>query len=168
MQYLAGKNDNFCYCSDKMKVCQSLVKKTDILTHFRSQANLNNAVIVQKKLIRIITCSSFRAHTEPLMFANKFMSLSNINFYMTCIFLYQCTPLLHLSCTNYCNSLNQRRRWSMTPYCVTGWTEKTKITIFVPWISAFASLKGTWLNSDICNAINNWRSKLTMSLANYR
>ena len=30
------------------------------------QTNLNNAVIVQKKLIRIITCSPFRAHTEPL------------------------------------------------------------------------------------------------------
>ena len=52
--------------------------------------NLNNAVIVQKKLIRIITCSPFRAHTEPLMFANRLMSLSNINFYMTCIFVYQC------------------------------------------------------------------------------
>ena len=60
------------------------------------QTNLNNALIVQKKLIRIITCSPFRAHTEPLMFANRLMSLSNINFYMTCIFVYQyldgCAP----------------------------------------------------------------------------
>ena len=54
------------------------------------QTNLNNAVLVQKRLIRIITCSPFRAHTEPLMFANRLMSLSNINVYMTCIFVYQC------------------------------------------------------------------------------
>ena len=45
------------------------------------QTNLNNVVLVQKKLIRIITCSPFRAHTEPLMLANRLM---------TCIFVYQC------------------------------------------------------------------------------
>ena len=54
------------------------------------QTNLNNVVLVQKKLIRIIACSPFRAHTEPLMLANILMSLSNINMYMTCIFVYQC------------------------------------------------------------------------------
>ena len=54
------------------------------------QTNLNNVVLVQKKLIRIITCSPFRAHTEPLMMANRLMPLSNINMYMTCIFVYQC------------------------------------------------------------------------------
>ena len=37
-----------------------------------------------------MTCSPFRAHTEPLLMANRLMSLSNINMYMTCIFLYQC------------------------------------------------------------------------------
>ena len=47
-------------------------------------------VLVQKQLIRIITCSPFRAHTEPLMMANRWMPLSNINTYMTCIFVYQC------------------------------------------------------------------------------
>ena len=41
------------------------------------QTNLNNVVLVQKKLIRIITCSPLRAHTEPLMLANRLMSLSN-------------------------------------------------------------------------------------------
>ena len=54
------------------------------------QTNLNNVVLVQKKLIRILTCSPFRAHTEPLLMANRLMSLSNINMYMTCIFVYQC------------------------------------------------------------------------------
>ena len=54
------------------------------------QTNLNNVVLVQKKLIRIITCSPFRAHTEPLMMANRSMPLSNINMYMTCIFVHQC------------------------------------------------------------------------------
>ena len=54
------------------------------------QTNLNNVVLVQKTLIRIITCSPFRAHTEPLMCANRLLSLSIINMNMTCIFVYQC------------------------------------------------------------------------------
>ena len=54
------------------------------------QTNLNNVVLVQKKLIRIITCSPFSAHTEPLMLAKRLMYFSNINMYMTCIFVYQC------------------------------------------------------------------------------
>ena len=54
------------------------------------QTNINNVILVQKKLIRIITCSPFRAHTEPLIMANRLMPLSNINMYMTCIFVYQC------------------------------------------------------------------------------
>ena len=54
------------------------------------ETNLNNAVLVQKKLIHIITCSPFRAHIEPLLMANRLMSLSNINMYMTSIFVYQC------------------------------------------------------------------------------
>ena len=66
--------------------CKKLSKCIGILL----KANLNNVVLVQKKLIRIITCSPFRAHTEPLMMANRLMPLSNINMYMTCIFVYQC------------------------------------------------------------------------------
>ena len=54
------------------------------------QTNLASVVLVQKTLIRIITCSPFRAHTEPLMIANRLMSVSDINVYMTCIFVYQC------------------------------------------------------------------------------
>ena len=41
--------------------------------------HLTNVVLVQKKLLRIITCSPFRAHTEPLMMAKRSMSLSNIS-----------------------------------------------------------------------------------------
>ena len=54
------------------------------------QTNLNNVVLVQKKLTRIIICSPFRARTELPLMANRLMSLSNTNMYMTCIFVYQC------------------------------------------------------------------------------
>ena len=54
------------------------------------RTNLNNAVLVQTKLIRIITCSPLRAHTKSLLMANILISLFNINMYMTCIFEYQC------------------------------------------------------------------------------
>ena len=55
---------------------------------------------MQKKLVRIITCSSYRAHTEPLMAANNMLSIANINVYMTCIFVYQC---LHDNIPNFHN-----------------------------------------------------------------
>ena len=53
------------------------------------KTSLEKMVLVQKKLIRIITCSPYRAHTGPLLFANRIMTLSDINVYMTGIFMYQ-------------------------------------------------------------------------------
>ena len=46
--------------------------------------------LIQKKLVRIITCSPFRAHTEPLYFANKILNVSDINDYIIGIFMYEC------------------------------------------------------------------------------
>ena len=53
------------------------------------KTSLEKMILVQKKLIRIITCSPYRAHTGPLLFANRIMTLSDINLYMTGIFMYQ-------------------------------------------------------------------------------
>ena len=47
-------------------------------------------MLVQKKLIRIISCAPFKAHTEPLMFARRIMSVTDINLYMSSIFMHQC------------------------------------------------------------------------------
>ena len=54
------------------------------------QTNLKSLVLVQKKLIRIISCAPFKAHTEPLMFARRILSVTDINLYMSGIFMYQC------------------------------------------------------------------------------
>ena len=54
------------------------------------QTNLRSLVLVQKKLVRIINCAPFKAHTEPLMFARRIHSVNDINNYMTGIFMYQC------------------------------------------------------------------------------
>ena len=51
---------------------------------------INKLVLIQKKLVRIITCSPYRAHTEPLMYANKILSPTDINTYLTGTFMYQC------------------------------------------------------------------------------
>ena len=47
-------------------------------------------MLIQKKLVRIITCSQYRAYTEPLMYANKMLSVSDINRYLTGTFMYRC------------------------------------------------------------------------------
>ena len=54
------------------------------------QTNLKSLVLVQKKLIRIISCAPFKAHTESLMFARRILSVTDINLYMSGIFMYQC------------------------------------------------------------------------------
>ena len=46
--------------------------------------------LLKKKLVRIISCAPFKAHTEPLMFAMRLSSVNDINQYMTAILMYQC------------------------------------------------------------------------------
>ena len=43
---------------------------------------------LQKKLVRIITSSPYRAHTAPLLLANRLLSVTEINSYMVGIFMY--------------------------------------------------------------------------------
>ena len=42
--------------------------------------NSERLIIIQNKLIRIISCSPYRAHTEPLFYANKMINIKDINF----------------------------------------------------------------------------------------
>ena len=52
--------------------------------------NLEKLYLVQKKLIRIITCSPYRAHTEPLCIVNRILNVTDINTYIIGIFMYDC------------------------------------------------------------------------------
>ena len=54
------------------------------------KTNLEPIVLMQKKLIRIITCSPYRAHTGPLFFANRIISVTQINIYMVGTYMYKC------------------------------------------------------------------------------
>ena len=46
--------------------------------------------LIQKRLIRIITCSPYRAHTEPLLYAHNLVNVTDINVYIVGIFMYHC------------------------------------------------------------------------------
>ena len=50
--------------------------------------SLEKLYLVQKKVIRIVTCSPYRAHTEPLCIANRILNVADINDYMIGIFMY--------------------------------------------------------------------------------
>ena len=52
-------------------------------------SNLNKMVVLQKKLIRIVTCSPYRAHSKPLLVANKVLSVHELNVYIVGIFMYK-------------------------------------------------------------------------------
>ena len=45
--------------------------------------------VLQKKLIRIVTCSPYRAHSKPLLVANKVLSVHEMTVYIVGIFMYK-------------------------------------------------------------------------------
>ena len=47
-------------------------------------------MIIQKKLIRIITGSPYRAHTEPLFYANRILTVYDLNVNIVGVFMYKC------------------------------------------------------------------------------
>ena len=51
--------------------------------------------IMQKKMVRIITFSQFRSHSEPLFCQMKLMNIRNLYTYFSGIFIFKC--LNHLS-----------------------------------------------------------------------
>ena len=50
--------------------------------------SLNKMIMLQKKLIRIVTCSPYRAHSKHLLVANNVLSVNEINVYIVGIFMY--------------------------------------------------------------------------------
>ena len=60
---------------------------------FRVIITQEQITIMQKKLIRIITCSPYRAaYTGPLFYANKILNIKDINFYVVSVFMYNSVP----------------------------------------------------------------------------
>ena len=47
-------------------------------------------MIIQKKMVRIITGSPYRAHTEPLFYANRILSIYDLNVNIVGAFMYKC------------------------------------------------------------------------------
>ena len=45
---------------------------------------------MQKTLIGLVTGSPYKAHTEPLCYANGILTVFDINIYMTGVFMYKC------------------------------------------------------------------------------
>ena len=52
-------------------------------------ANVEKLVLVQKKLVRIITNFHFGAHSEPLLYADRLLTISDINEYVVGMFMYR-------------------------------------------------------------------------------
>ena len=44
---------------------------------------------MQKKIVRVINSSSFRAHTKPLFFKDKILDIFDINVYLLTIFMHK-------------------------------------------------------------------------------
>ena len=68
---------------------------------------LDRLILLQKKLIRIVTCSPFGAHTEPLFFANRILNVTDINDYTIGTFMYE---YIFGNVTDIFNNCFQRNR----------------------------------------------------------
>ena len=51
---------------------------------------INKTLLVQKRLIRTVTGSPYRARTEPLFYANRILTVFELNVYMSGVFMYKC------------------------------------------------------------------------------
>ena len=80
--------------------CNAVWSKNYPTTHDR-------LILLRKKLFRIITCSPFRAHTDPLFFANRILNLVDINYYIIGTFMYE---YMHGNVTIIYNNFFQRNR----------------------------------------------------------
>ena len=81
--------------------------------------NLENLHLVQKKLIMIITCSPYRAHTEPLCRANRILNVTDINTYIIGIFMYDCmnenVPYGRLHIRRFTIRITEANVWNTLP-----------------------------------------------------
>ena len=54
-----------------------------------SRTNLDKLIALQKKIVRILTNSPFRAHSQPILQNLKYLSVINLNKYQQGLFMYK-------------------------------------------------------------------------------
>ena len=105
-------------------------------------------------MIRIITSSPYRAHTEPLFIANQMLDVYNINDYMVAIFMYKHIksdiPTLFSSFYQKNNSIH-------------GHNTRTSDDLYVPMVKTNVRkfsirIKGAQVWNSIPTAIRNCKS----------
>ena len=72
--------------------------------------NLGRMVLLQKRLVRVVTCSHYRAHTEPLMLANQLLSINDINVYEV---VFSCTIMWPRSYPKSSKIISNKTKMSM-------------------------------------------------------
>ena len=60
-----------------------------IVTMLTYQTNLEKVIIVQKRLLRLITGSPYRAHTEALFVASRILTFEEINEFASSVFMFK-------------------------------------------------------------------------------
>ena len=78
-------------------------------------STLEKTKIIQKRLVRTITCSPYRAQTEQLFYANWLLNVCDINSYTIDIFMYQC---VNGNLTDIFNGFSMRNRDRNTMYAM--------------------------------------------------
>ena len=61
-------------------------------------------MIMQKKLVRIITGSPYRAHTEPLFYANRILNVYDLNVNIVGAFMYKFEPVTAVFDNYFCTN----------------------------------------------------------------
>ena len=128
---------------------------------------INKLVLIQKKLVRIITCSPYRAHTEPLMYANKILSPTDINTYLTGTFMYQCihkdAPELFLNCFSTNSDYHDHdARHSEDLHVPYGRLDVRKFSIIIHGANVWNSLPNQIKKCSVCTRIQANISQLSV------
>ena len=117
---------------------------------------LEKKFLIQKKNIRIITSSPYRAHTEPLFVANHLLNVYDINDYMVSLFMYKHItpelPTLFSSFYRRNNSMHSHNtRLSEDLYVPYARTNVRKFSIRINGAVTWNSIPDTIRNSSTLN-----------------
>ena len=99
-----------------------------------SQTNLNRLVLLQKKIVRIVTKAHFRAHTDPIFFQLKILKVQNLFTYLGSIFIFKLlhgifppslSSVINIRRVDHTISTRSNRKSFSVPYCRTSLRQRS-------------------------------------------
>ena len=105
-------------------IIQLRTNNSSIVTMFGVTLTIQKLMVIQKKMVHIITGSPYQAHTELLFYANGILNVYDLNVNVVAVFMYRCLfePVTDVSDNHFCTNRD-----------VHGWKTRNADALYVPY-----------------------------------